>query len=60
MKGIKIIYDKNGSKAVISGYRVITGGEVVGNDLQLMMALMNPTMSWLVLDSGRLDVNKLK
>lgn len=60
MRGIKIIYDKNDTKAVISGYRVITGGEVVGNDLQLMMALMNPTMSWLVLDSGRLDVNKLK
>lgn len=60
MRGIKFIYDKTGTKAVISGYKVITGDESAGNDLQLMMALINPIISWLKLDSGRLDVNKLK
>jgi len=61
MKAIKIIYDKTESVATVRGYRILhDDGTTKRNDLQLMMALMNPTVSWLVLDSGRLDVNKLK
>ena len=60
MKAFKVyIQDKT-----ITGYGVIHDDGGRRNDLQAMMSVLHsafaPKVEWLVLDIGRLDVNKLK
>lgn len=61
MKAIKIYYKQDSEgMAELKGYKVLHDDDRSINDLQLIMALINRKIPWLKLDSGCLDVNKLK